>query len=587
MVFQAGEIILDNTYRVEGLAGKGAFGEVYRVTHLKLNSTRAIKVLRTDSLIPQELQKYRDRFQVEAQLTDYIKHPNVVQVYDFIEKGGVFYLVMEYLEDGTLRDKLNAKKQLSIEETISLALNLCDGLAAIHRADVVHRDLHPRNILFDSSGAAKIADLGVAQFPGRSLTYGTSQPGDSYYQSPEQEHNVNHLYPTSDIFSLGCVLFEALTGKKYKTVFGARVRDHRRDIPKWLDEIVTRALIEETSLRATDDTDPCKRYRMVESVEAAIAKGQAAFDWAVFFKDIVQRAHKLWREFWQVVWWLIKKLGPAFTALLVIIAVAFGASKWIETNNVSATQTAVYIASIPTVTKTPTRTAMPTSVPTSTSTPTQAPTATVTFSPTPPPSISGRVIWNSFTFAGAKVELVTDKGSLASTIISDSKGFYSFVNIAKGNYLVRVVLDTTTGLPMISNQPKLTFDLTPIQASDLYALKTDLQILDVSLIATGVMPPRRYDTLSQDYSNINWYLYLFRWAPYPSAAKYNIETSQSVFVASDDGCNTLFIDQPNFTGTDCKVHVWWYPYSTASFNLYAFNALGSRVAVKTVSLSSK
>lgn len=379
MVFQAGEIILDNTYRVEGLAGKGAFGEVYRVTHLNLNSTRAIKVLRTDSLIPEELQKYRDRFQTEAQLTDHIKHTNVVQVYDFIEKNGVFYLVMEYLEGGTLRDTLNAKKQLSIEETISLALNLCDGLAAIHRADVVHRDLHPRNILFDSSGVAKIADLGVAQFPGRTLTYGTSQPGDSYYQSPEQEHNVNHLYPTSDIFSLGCVLFELLTGKKYKTVFGARTHDHRRDVPKWLDEIVARALIEETSLKPSDDANPHKRYRTAELVRAAIEKGQAAFDWAMFFNEIVEWTQKLWREFWQILWWFIKKFGPTFAALLIIGSVVSGASKWIEANNVNATQTAVYIASLPTAIPTPTRTV--------TLTVTQEP-STLTVSSTSRPTIS-------------------------------------------------------------------------------------------------------------------------------------------------------------------------------------------------------
>ena len=281
MSYQPGDIFL-NKYHVKSLVGQGAFGEVYHVTHLRLSAPRAVKLLRRDSpgIGSQDFQKARERFEFEAQLGARLDHPNVIRVYDFEEAEGELYLVMEYAHGGSLRDRLIEEEQLPVDEVVRMGLEVCEGLRVIHdKSKAVHRDLKPSNILFGEDGTAKIADLGLAQVPDdtsrRSLlgSLAGAQPGSPLYMSPEQASTRDILQPTSDIFSLGCVLFEALTGIAYKNKLGTHVSDHRSDVPSWLDEIIRRSLAEQPSRVPGDDEDINKRYRKVEYLQKALQQG--------------------------------------------------------------------------------------------------------------------------------------------------------------------------------------------------------------------------------------------------------------------------------------------------------------------------
>ncbi|MBI2865638.1 MAG: protein kinase [Chloroflexi bacterium] len=281
MIFPAGDIILNGKYRVEELAGKGAFAEVYRVTHLRLNAPRALKVLRRDmpGVGSSDFQDYREQFDFEAQLGAKLDHPNVVKVHDFEEAGDDLCLVMEWAPGGSLEKRLKEQGPLSVAEAVRLALHLCDGLTAIHeQLRAVHRDLKPSNILFGQDGAAKVGDLGLAQVASglsrRSLlgSLASYHPGTPAYMSPEQGISRDYLLPGSDIFSLGCVLFEALTGIPYKSVYGSRVSDHRQETPDWLDGIVARALREQAGRVPEDDPDVATRYRTASAVRTGIER---------------------------------------------------------------------------------------------------------------------------------------------------------------------------------------------------------------------------------------------------------------------------------------------------------------------------
>ncbi|MBI2864326.1 MAG: PD40 domain-containing protein [Chloroflexi bacterium] len=146
----------------------------------------------------------------------------------------------------------------------------------------MHRDLKPSNILFSHDGVAKVGDLGLAQVPGglsrRSVlgSLANFHPGTSAYMSPEQEREKGYLLPTSDIFSLGCVLFEALTGIPYKSVYDSRTKDHRSDVPAWLDAVVRRMLAEQPGRVVEDDADVTKRYRTAGLAQSAIDQGWQA-----------------------------------------------------------------------------------------------------------------------------------------------------------------------------------------------------------------------------------------------------------------------------------------------------------------------
>ncbi len=260
-----GDIIVGR-YRVENLIAQGGFGDVYLAKRLGQETTRALKVLRRDTLGMGEhlYQEIGERFKIEAQLGARLNHPNVVKALDYGQDGEMQVLAMEYLPGGSLAERLSKKQPLPVNEAVRISMDIARGLAVLHELDVVHRDLKPSNILFDANGIAKISDLGLAQLPGgaslRSLNSsqlaGTWHPGTRAYMSPEQETSTAYLKSSSDIFSLGVILFEMLTGRNVKNLKpGTRIREIQPDTPLWLDELLAKMLAQNPALRPGDGNE--------------------------------------------------------------------------------------------------------------------------------------------------------------------------------------------------------------------------------------------------------------------------------------------------------------------------------------------
>ncbi|HEY3290510.1 MAG TPA: SUMF1/EgtB/PvdO family nonheme iron enzyme [Anaerolineae bacterium] len=269
MVLQAGDIILGK-YRVEEPIGQGmrSVTEVYRAIHLDLQVNRVLKVLHRNGTAPGAVHYYETMqcFQSGAQYGARINHPNIIHIHDFGQDGDSMVMVMEYAAGGSLADHLLTMRQggrlMSINECIRIALEIAEGLGAIHALDIVHRDLKPGNILFDAQGHAKISDLGLAQVPsGLSMLsqvgqVGVPHPGTPAYMSPEQKGGTDYLTPASDVYAVGLILFEMLTGRIYRNVRpGTRAASLRLITPKWLDELISHMLTEQPSGRPWDGAE--------------------------------------------------------------------------------------------------------------------------------------------------------------------------------------------------------------------------------------------------------------------------------------------------------------------------------------------
>ena len=298
MTYNPGEILL-NEYRIEKKIGEGAFGEVYLVTNLSLKVQRAVKVLRQDApgLGSQEFEGSRARFQLEAQLGAQLNNPtanpHLLQVHSFKTLDGLLLLEMEYAPGGNLEHrlaKLRAQKEsMPIAEALQTAVEVALGLAALHASNIVHRDLKPSNILFDEHGHARVADLGLAQTLGDysqrsqlSDSLAPQHPGTPLYMSPEQANTRRGLQSASDIYALGVVLFEMLTGKNYNLLKpGTRAASLRKDIPADLDKLLFQMLSDIPKERPWDGAEAARL------LQAVLDKKKKSFPWWLLITGLI------------------------------------------------------------------------------------------------------------------------------------------------------------------------------------------------------------------------------------------------------------------------------------------------------------
>ena len=201
---------INDRYEIEKLIGEGGMANVYLARDTILDRRVAVKVLRGD-LAGDE--KFVRRFQREALSASSLSHPNIVEIYDVGEDEGNFYIVMEYIEGKTLKQLIKKRGVLSISETMDIMLQLLDALASAHDSYIIHRDIKPQNIMIKDSGLVKITDFGIAvALNSTELTQTNSVMGSVHYLPPEQASGKGSTI-RSDIYSLGILMFEMLTGK--------------------------------------------------------------------------------------------------------------------------------------------------------------------------------------------------------------------------------------------------------------------------------------------------------------------------------------------------------------------------------------
>lgn len=200
-------------FEVTEMIGKGGMGVVYKARHLHINRTAAIKMINKEFVDEPQI---RQRFKIEASTLAELQHPNVVDIFDYIESDETMALIMEYVEGQSLSDYIKTTTgPIPEEKAVQLFVQILDGLEYAHQRNVVHRDIKPGNFIVTNDGRVKILDFGIAKILSAKdggLTKTGAKIGTIPYMSPEQVqgHKVNHL---TDIYSLGVTLFEMLTGQ--------------------------------------------------------------------------------------------------------------------------------------------------------------------------------------------------------------------------------------------------------------------------------------------------------------------------------------------------------------------------------------
>jgi tRNA A-37 threonylcarbamoyl transferase component Bud32 len=207
--------ILGERYEVLGKLGSGAFGEVYRARDTVLGREVAIKRIRLDVFAePTQLEEVNKRFLREAQVASQLRHPNVVTTHDIVSAPTMSFIVMELVTGETLAKLLQSKGRLSLMETLDFLSQVAAALDYAHKNHVVHRDVKPANIMIEPSGHVKVMDFGIAKLDsGQNLTATGNIVGTPNYMSPEQARGEK-VDGRSDLFSLGCILYECLSGEK-------------------------------------------------------------------------------------------------------------------------------------------------------------------------------------------------------------------------------------------------------------------------------------------------------------------------------------------------------------------------------------
>ena len=279
-------------YQIVGKIGQGAMGEVFKAHDPLLNRLIAVKTISGSAAAESDARK---RFLREAQSAARLNHPNIITVFDLGEDQGRIYMAMELLEGTDLRELINSHAGMDLAQKIDYMAQVCDGLAYAHAKQIVHRDLKPGNIHVQPSGQVKIMDFGLARLGASEMTATGTVMGTPNYMSPEQVRGEK-ADARSDIFSLGAVFYELLTGHKafdadsiHAVLFQVLehdpqpVRNWAPEVPEILVEVVRRAL----------EKDPARRFPDAAQMREAVHIARQVFAGDLDEADGLAALHEL------------------------------------------------------------------------------------------------------------------------------------------------------------------------------------------------------------------------------------------------------------------------------------------------------
>jgi len=274
---------LASRYKVERELGQGGMAKVFLAHDLKYERAVAVKVLRPDVAADVGATRFLREIQIAARL----HHPHILPLYDSDQADGLLYYVMPYIEGESLRQRLLRERQLPVPEALQIAREVADALSYAHSCNVVHRDIKPANILLDS-GHALVADFGVARAVGGAQTSSGHVIGTPAYMSPEQVDGSEYLDGRSDIYSLGAVLFEMLTGEPpfrgstVTAIIANRLtspapsaRQFRELVPEAVDAAVKKAMANLPADRYTSSTQFAEAIGTAATTAIAVGAAQA------------------------------------------------------------------------------------------------------------------------------------------------------------------------------------------------------------------------------------------------------------------------------------------------------------------------
>ena len=265
---------INDRYKIIRTIGEGGMANVYLAHDTILNRDVAVKVLRGDLA---DDEKFIRRFQREAIAASSLTHPNIVEIYDVGEDDGNYYIVMEYVDGKTLKSLIKKRGALTLPEVVDIMLQLTSAIACAHESFIIHRDIKPQNVLILDNGVAKITDFGIAMaLNSNELTQTNSVMGSVHYLPPEQANGTGATMK-SDIYSLGILMYELLTGKvpfKGENAVEIAIKQMKDDIPSiTLDHPEIPQSIENIVLKACAK-NPDNRYDnvmdMYKDIEVAL-----------------------------------------------------------------------------------------------------------------------------------------------------------------------------------------------------------------------------------------------------------------------------------------------------------------------------